>query len=119
VAFDTSLLDAEMVRQKAAQEHKRRTVLDQVLGLLDELGPRYGICQAYVFGSVTRPGRFGQESDVDIAVERIAPAHFFDALSALSMALERDVDLVELRKCPFAHRIRDQGIRWTKQPWRS
>lgn len=114
VAFDTSVLDRALAQRRAARERERQAVLDHLLQLLDELGPRYGISEAYVFGSVTRPGRFDERSDVDIAVEEMAPEDFFDAISAFSTALGREVDLVELRKCRFADRIRSQGIRWKK-----
>jgi len=58
VAFDTSVLDKALAQQRAIRERKRQAVLDRLLHLLDELGPRYGISEAYIFGSVTRPGRF-------------------------------------------------------------
>ena len=116
MAFDTSVLDAAVAQQQAARERRRQAVLDQVIHLLDQLGPEHGIRQAYIFGSVTRRGHFNEHSDVDIAVEQIAPAQFFDAMGALSMALQRDVDLVDLRKCLFADRVRDEGIQWTNKP---
>jgi hypothetical protein len=112
MAFDTSLLNRALAQRRAERERERRVVLDRVLALLDELGPRYGISQAYIFGSVTRAGRFDERSDVDIAVEQMDPEDFFDAMGAFSMALGREVDLIELRKCRFADRIRRQGIRW-------
>lgn len=114
VPFDTSLLDRALAQRRAARERERQAVLAQLMDLLRELGPRYGISEAYIFGSVTRPGRFDERSDVDIAVERIAPEHLFDAIGAFSSALGREVDVIELRKCRFADRIRSQGIRWTK-----
>ncbi|MFQ5596394.1 MAG: nucleotidyltransferase family protein, partial [Anaerolineae bacterium] len=119
VAFDTSLLDAAIAQQQADGERRRQALLHQVLRLLDQLGPQHGISEAYIFGSVVRAGQFSEHSDVDIAVEQMAPSQFFDAMAALSMELERDVDFIELRKCHFADRIRDEGIKWTKKPWLS
>lgn len=119
MAFDTSLLDAALARRRAARERERRVIVSRVLRLLDELGPRYGIRRAYLFGSVARPGQFREESDVDIAVEAMDPELFFDAIATLSFALERDVDLIELRKCHFADRIRAKGILWRERPSRS
>lgn len=115
MTFDTHLLDAAIARQRARREQDRQQLLAEVMRLMDELGPRHGISQAYIFGSLVRPGSFHEQSDVDIAVEEIAAADFFDFMSALSMALEREVDLVELDKCHFAHRIRSDGIKWTKK----
>ncbi|NIU60175.1 MAG: nucleotidyltransferase domain-containing protein [Phycisphaerae bacterium] len=114
MAFDTSLLDEARQRQRAQAEKQRQTLLAAVWRLLDERGPDYGIQQAYLFGSLVVSGRFGPDSDVDIAVEQIDPARFFEAIGEFSTILGRDVDLVELSRCPFAQRIREKGIRWTK-----
>ncbi len=45
-------------------------------------------------------------------VEPMEPAHFFATMNALAEALGREVDLVELDRCHFAHRIRERGIEW-------
>jgi len=113
MAFDTSLLDEALARRRAGQERERRQILADTLRLLDELGPRYRIQRAYIFGSVTRPGRFTPDSDVDIAVEMTEPEHL-TAISVFAAALGREVDLVDLGKCHFSHRIRQEGIEWTK-----
>ena len=114
MAFDTSLLDTALKERQAANEGERQMVLSKVLALLTELAPTYDIQQAYVFGSVATPGRFGPASDVDIAVEQINPARFFEAMSQFSYSLKREIDLVELDKCHFADKIRREGIRWTR-----
>jgi hypothetical protein len=111
--FDTSLLDAALARRQARDEAERQHVVTQVLQLLDDLGPRYNIQRAYLFGSVVKPGRFKADSDVDIAVEQIDPRQFIEALSEFSMSLNRDVDLIELDKCHFADKIRREGVVWT------
>ena len=116
MAFDTSLLDKSLARRRAAREATRQAMLAAVVRLLGELSPRYGFRRAYIFGSVTQPGHFTEQSDVDIAVEPMEPAHFFAAMSALAEALGREVDLVELNKCHFAHRIRERGIEWIATP---
>ncbi len=117
MAFDTSILDAALTQRRAQNEQERQALLARVLHLLDELGPGYGIHRAYVFGSLTRPGRFRPDSDVDIAVEQIDPTRFFEAMSELWNSLGREVDLVELDKCHFAQRIREVGILWEKTTW--
>jgi len=113
--FDTSLLDEALARQRACNEAERQRVIAQVLQLLDDLGPQYNIQRAYLFGSVIKPGHFkASSSDVDIAVEQIHPRQFIKALSEFSMRLNREVDLIELDKCHFAHRIREKGLLWKK-----
>ncbi len=113
--FDTSILDEALARRKARNEAERQQVLAKTLRLLDELGPPYKIERAYVFGSLVKPGRFHADSDVDIAVEQIDPRRFFEAMSEFFNRLGREVDLVELDKCHFAHRIRQKGILWEKR----
>jgi predicted nucleotidyltransferase len=69
-----------------------------------------------LFGSLTCPYHFTERSDIDVAVEKLAPDAFFQVMATLSEALERDVDLIELSKCHFAPRIREQGLLWTRKP---
>lgn len=116
MAFDTYLLDQALARSRAVREEERQATLASVLRLLGELGPQYNIRRAYVFGSVCRPGCFTPDSDVDIAIEPLDPESFFAAMSAFALALGREVDLVELDQCHFAHRVREEGIEWTETP---
>jgi hypothetical protein len=111
--FDTSLLDQALAEQQKQREQERIATLEQVLTWLDQHAAAYSIHQAYVFGSLLRPNGFSQHSDVDVAVEAVNAKHFFQAMAALSEAVGRDVDLVELCKCPFAERIRQTGQLWT------
>ena len=114
MAFDTSVVDRARARRRRRLERERQTTLSKLLGLLDQHGESLGISKAYVFGSVVRPERFGDESDVDVAIEGTDAESFFRAMSLLSAALERPVDLIELCECHFADRIRERGIRWTR-----
>lgn len=56
---------------------------------------RYHVTGLYLFGSVAE-GRSTASSDVDIAVEGLSGSDYFDAMVALSDALERDVDLIRM-----------------------
>jgi len=114
MAFDTSVLDDALARRRAKLENERQRLLETALNWLDQHAAQFGIRRAYLFGSLTQPGRFDENSDVDIAIEQIDPEQFFEAMSKFSTALRRNVDLVELSKCHFAHRIREKGILWEK-----
>jgi uncharacterized protein len=114
--FKTYFLDEAITRRRQTLEQERQTTLDQVKQWLTANGHKYGIEQAYLFGSLIRPHHFTQKSDVDVAVELIAPENLFMAMTALAEAVGRDVDLIELVKCPFAHRIRQEGVLWIKMP---
>ncbi len=56
--FDTSVLDEALAQRCRQNELLHQALLARVLQLLDEVGPGYGIQQAYLFGSLVRPGRF-------------------------------------------------------------
>ena len=112
----TDLLDQLMQEKRDRYERDRQQALQKVHVWLNQNGANYGIQEAFIFGSVTRSGRFHDNSDVDIAVVQIKPEKHCMAISFISEWLERDVDLIELTKCPFQHRIRETGIRWTAPP---
>lgn len=115
MGFNTSLLDHALERRKLEMEKMRQSVLRDTLALLDDLTPP-DISQAYIFGSLIEQYQFTTNSDVDIAVEELAPEPFFTLAAALSAALKRDVDLIELRNCHFADVIRERGLLWTTLP---
>jgi predicted nucleotidyltransferase len=112
-AFPTPELDKILKERDIQREQERQTLLAKTQHWLDENGVEYGIDRAYIFGSVTRPYKFHPGSDVDIAVENINPELHFNAISILAEYLGREVDIILLKNCHFAHRIREQGILWT------
>lgn len=112
--FNTAKLDEILLNKRFQQEKERQLLLNKTLEWLEEFGAKYGIKQAYIFGSVTESNRFHDQSDIDVAVEQVNPEYFFSAISVLSEHLGRDVDIIRLNQCHFANRIRQQGIPWTK-----
>ena len=80
----------------------------QCAGLLQE---RFGAKRVIPFGSVVEPGLWHPGSDLDLAVEGIAPEAFFRAWSMLSVLLPPglDVDLVALEQTSEALRARILG----------
>lgn len=111
--FDTSVLDEAIARRSHRQENERRRIFAQTVTLLDTHCSQYGIQSAYIFGSVTRPRRFNEHSDVDIAIETSRPELLAEAIGRFSSLPERDVDVVDLSAVPFADRIRQEGVPWT------
>ena len=112
MSFDTSILDAAIIRRRAKQERRRLALLNDVLRLLDHRAAQFGIRRAYLFGSIIRPGHFGDLSDVDIGVEALSPAQYCSALAVFSTELGCKVDLVELDQCHFAAKVRREGVVW-------
>lgn len=113
MAFPTPLLDARWAKEKAQNEQDRQQLLQQTLAWLAENAQRYGVEGGYVFGSVTVPNRFTQRSDVDLAVETHKIGNICALMGALSMHIDRDVDVVALDQCHFAQKIRATGLSWT------
>jgi predicted nucleotidyltransferase len=67
-----------------------------------------------LFGSLTRPGVFNDNSDVDLALETEPPEMSAERLiSELMERLERPVDVVLLSQCSFRDKILREGEVWT------
>ncbi len=112
--FKTDILDEAIANRQETQEQERQKILAQVFQWLETVGSQSGIQQAYIFGSLSRAGDFSQTSDVDIAIPGKLPENFCTLMSFLAATVGREVDFIELERCHFAHRIREQGILWTK-----
>ncbi|MBR8826538.1 MAG: nucleotidyltransferase domain-containing protein [Gomphosphaeria aponina SAG 52.96 = DSM 107014] len=112
--FRTTKLDQAMSDRRLKLENERQMLLNKTIQWLDEYGEKYGINRAYIFGSVTRTGKFHEQSDIDVAVEQINSEDFFSVIGLVAEALGREVDIIMLDKCHFAERIRERGILWTK-----
>jgi uncharacterized protein len=113
--FDTYLLDEAIARRQEHNEQQRQAILVKLFQWLDQFGEQYGMQGVYVFGSLTAAGQFTEQSDVDVAIESMNAEYFFDVMGLLVTELEREVDLVELSKCHFAQKIREQGILWNQE----
>lgn len=90
-------------------ERVRRIVLDRLRGRP---------ARVYLFGS-TATGRVRASSDIDVAIEPLAPLPP-GVLAELREALDEstipyDVDLIDLSVAPpvFRERVRQEGILWT------
>lgn len=109
--YDTSVLDRARAERRAEWEQRRQATLARVLAVLDEWLPRYGVTEAYVFGSLAQPGRYQAGSDIDIAVVWHG-RDFFDMAGEISHQLGQDIDILPLASLPFADKIVREGIRW-------
>jgi predicted nucleotidyltransferase len=109
-----ALWEAATERRRTANEAERRRLLANLLAWLDAHAPEHGIDEAWVLGSVTRPGRFGAHSDIDLALGRDPRMRQFRVGAELSQTLARDVDVILLEDCPFAALIVEEGIQWTR-----
>lgn len=115
-SFSTAKLDQVLQERRLKLEQERQELIIKTQQWLDQFSTEYGITKAYIFGSVTIPGKFHANSDIDLAIESIYPEKYCLAISLLATYLERDVDLIKLDNCLFGERIRQTGILWTKTP---
>jgi len=56
----------------------------------------FGARRVYLFGSLAQEARFHERSDVDLAVEGIAPGRFFKAWAATGAHSSVPIELVDL-----------------------
>jgi predicted nucleotidyltransferase len=69
--------------------------------------------RVWIFGSLTRPGRFNDASDVDVGLEAEPAVMSAGRLSSeLTERLARPVDVVLLENCRFRDKIRREGELW-------
>lgn len=87
------------MQQHAAEERKKQA-LEVAEACAQLLKQRFGARRVLLFGSLAQQGVWHEQSDIDIAVEGLAPADFFPAYSAcrdlLPRGLDLDLDLVPL-----------------------
>jgi hypothetical protein len=112
-SFSTSKLDQLISDRRLKNEQDRQFLLNKTKQWFNQYGKKYSIDRAYIFGSVTHPYHFSHQSDIDVAIENINLDDFFLVISLLSEHLEREVDLIQLKHCHFAEKIRQTGILWT------
>ena len=74
------------------------------------LRAQFGVTKAIVFGSLVRD-RFGEDSDIDLAVKGLAKADFFEALAAVNAQSKRWIDLKPMESLDprFKERVLSTG----------
>ena len=100
-------LRAEGCARDAAAEARTRGLTSKLDAAADLLRAA-GAARVWLFGSLAL-GNARLESDVDLAVEKLPRARYFDLLSALMALFETRVDLVAMEDAPQALRERILG----------
>jgi predicted nucleotidyltransferase len=92
-------------------EKSREQVLEAAEACKRLLREHFGARQVILFGSLAGQSPWHAQSDVDLAVERLAPTAFFDAYSACRDLLPQgaELDLVVLEKVSPEMRARILG----------
>ena len=91
---------------------------EQVRDCAECLVEQFGAERVYLIGSLARPGKFHQHSDVDLAAVGLAPKRYFQALSEVGRLVGRDVDLVlfEDATADMVSHIKKEGIMLYERP---
>lgn len=100
------LLDEVIEKNRKRQEELRLRVIEKILMAIDKLSEEIAFKEAYLFGSVTKPFRFSERSDIDIGFIGLDNRHFFKVMSYISEEAGRDVDIVQLEDHRLAAKIK-------------
>ena len=83
--------------------------------IISDRARRYGAVKVWLFGS--NADRRTRGRDLDLAVEGLAPEHFFQFVGELMMALSKPVDVVALEgRSKLSRLIRREGTPIYAQP---
>ena len=110
MTFDISRWERAVEEQDQKRETERRRAFQKYAGALKDFFSHKRLKRAYLVGSILREGQFYPFSDIDIAVEGLEE-NSLQLGCALEHLLERDVDLIELERCPFRDSIEKKGFR--------
>ena len=99
--------------REAARVERYATMRQRAQQIAAELRRTYGASvRVYLIGSLLDPDRFRTDSDVDLVVEGLEPAEYWDAWRIVeSLAASGAVDLVRLETAgePLRERVRAEG----------
>jgi predicted nucleotidyltransferase len=109
------LLDKVIEKNRKKQEDRRLWVIEKILIAIEKLSEEIAFNEAYLFGSVTKPFRFSERSDIDIGFIGLENRYFFKVMSYISDEVGRDVDIVQLEDHRLADKIKRGGIRWRRK----
>lgn len=103
-------LVGKALQKKAWRERLRLAIIERVKQILKQMYETIPFEKAYLFGTITKPYKFSEESDTDIAFIGLRDEDFFSALAYLSRSLERNVDILQLEKHRLKKKIIKEGI---------
>ncbi len=89
----------KMIGSNDGRQREARKAAEKCARVLKE---RYGAREVYLFGSLAGQSPWHRGSDIDLAVEGLAPQHYFAALSTLYELLPEglELDLIPIEDAP-------------------
>jgi predicted nucleotidyltransferase len=95
--YIASLRERRLPPISAGEEHERLQLVTRVREVAAELKRRFGVKRVILFGSVANADWFASDSDVDMAVEGLSPANYWEAWRlAEEIINNRPVDLIDM-----------------------
>lgn len=110
MAFDTSILDRALKKQREQLEQERLCLVSVVTEVLRKSQSKYGIKSAYIVGSLAQPKMWDKFSDVDVAVSGCSE-HILSIMKDLEDATGRQVDVIDLESSTFSELIIKSGVK--------
>jgi len=107
---------AERARAEAALPALRARARAEATLAAARIGERVGADRVLLFGSLVR-GSFGPGSDIDLAVEGLAPGRLVDAMAAAEDGCPFQIDVLPLHAArpELARRILEEGtVLWSR-----
>ena len=113
--FSTALIDRTIKRKSKEMEERRLQLIERLFDILNTLSKMVSFDEAYLFGSVIKPHRFSELSDVDIGFIGLKDEDFFKTISFISNETGCEVDVIQLEGHRLADKVKREGIRWTQK----
>jgi uncharacterized protein len=113
--FSTALIDKTIDRKRKEREARRLQLIERLLDILERLSEKVSFDEAYIFGSVIKPHRFVEVSDIDIGFIGLKDEAFFKTMSFISNEIGLEVDVIQLEGHRLAEKVKKEGIRWTQK----
>lgn len=102
-----------LAREERARQERRAQAWRVARRAAAQLRDEFGARRVILFGSAVTGARFGETSDIDLAVEGIAPERFWRAWAALDYIespFEIDLIAIEFAPAAWVAAIQREGI---------
>lgn len=98
-------------RARAESERRLEQARADARRLAGVLAREYGVSKVYLFGSLVT-GQMHSRSDIDLAVEGLPPALYYQAWARLERETDLPVDLVDLSRAgpSLVERVAREGV---------
>ncbi|MEK6713115.1 MAG: nucleotidyltransferase domain-containing protein [Nitrospirota bacterium] len=113
--FSTVLIDQAINRKRNEDEARRLQCIERLFDILRNLSKSVFFEEAYIFGSVVKPHRYSELSDIDIGFTGLKDEDFFKTMSFISGQIGVEVDIIQLEGHRLVEKIMREGVRWTKK----